>query len=63
MNENQTKIQNRLTNPAFYIAILGAAKLVSDAFGYPIISDSQVNIMANGLAALATVTGVAMGYE
>ena len=53
----------RLTKPAFYIAILGAAKLVTDAFGLQIITSDQINDMANGLAAQATVVGVAVGWE
>ncbi len=63
MNENQGKLFSRLTKPAFYIALLGAAKLVADAFGYQLITDEQVNSIANGLAALVTVVGVAMGYD
>jgi len=57
------KLHCRLTNPAFYLAILGAAKLVTDAFGLQIISDEQINSIANGLAAIVTVIGVAIGYE
>lgn len=63
MNENQGKLFSRLNKPAFYIALLGAAKLVTDAFGCQFITDEQVNNIANGLAALVTVAGVAMGYE
>ena len=57
------KTYKRLTKPAFYIAILGAAKLVTDAFGLQIITSDQINDIANGLAALATVVGVAVGWE
>jgi uncharacterized membrane protein len=57
------KVFSRLNKPAFYIAILGAAKLVTEAFGLQVISDDQVNSIANGLAALVTVVGVAMGYD
>mgnify|MGYP000897571342 FL=1 len=63
MDEKQDKIFSRLSKPAFYIALLGAGKLVADAFGCPIITDDQVNAIANGLACLVTVIGVAMGYE
>lgn len=45
----------KLENPAFYLAIIGGAKLVSQAFGYQFISDQQTNDVANGLAALVTV--------
>ncbi len=57
------KLYSRLCKPAFYVALLGAAKLVTDAFGLQLISDGQVNDIANGLATLITVVGVAMGYE
>ncbi|MEN6391072.1 MAG: hypothetical protein ABFD04_11705 [Syntrophomonas sp.] len=61
--KKNTKLYNRLCRPAFYVALLGAAKLVTDAFGLQLISDDQVNSIANGLAALATVAGVAIGYD
>ena len=57
-----SKIYSRLSSPAFYVAIVGAAKLVTDAFGVRLISDEQVNSIANGFAALSTIIGVAMGY-
>lgn len=60
--DNREKLYSRLCKPAFYVAILGAAKLITDAFGLQIINDDQVNSIANGLAALATVVGVAIGY-
>jgi len=64
MNEQRkAQIFNRLSKPAFYIAILGAVKLMTDAFGIQLITDDQINAVANGLAALATVVGVAIGYE
>jgi len=61
--KKNTKLYSRLTKPAFYFALLGAAKLVFDAFGLQFISDDQVNSIANGLAAIVTVIGVAIGYE
>ena len=61
--DNREKLYSRLTKPAFYVAILGATKLITDAFGMQIISDDQVNSIANGLAALVTVVGVAIGYD
>lgn len=57
------KLWARLKSPAFYIAVLGAGKLIAEAFGQSIITDAQVNDAANGLATLATVAGVAAGYE
>ncbi|UFJ40106.1 hypothetical protein LOK74_19020 [Brevibacillus humidisoli] len=35
--------------------LLGAAKLVLEAFGYSVISDDQINAIANGVAAAAAV--------
>jgi hypothetical protein len=35
--------------------LLGAAKLALEAFGYSIITDEQINAIANGAAAVATV--------
>jgi hypothetical protein len=35
--------------------LLGAAKLTLEAFGYSIITDEQINAIANGVAATATV--------
>lgn len=61
--KKNTKLYRRLCSPAFYVALLGAAKLVTDAFGLQLISDDQVNSIANGLAALVTVVGVAIGYD
>ncbi|WP_255433641.1 hypothetical protein [Brevibacillus sp. LEMMJ03] len=34
--------------------LLGAAKLALEAFGYSIITDDQINAIANGVAAAAT---------
>ena len=62
-DQRKAQIFNRLNKPAFYVAILGAVKLMTDAFGIQLISDDQINAVANGLAALATVVGVAIGYE
>lgn len=45
------------------IGLLGAAKLVLDAFGVHIISDAQVNDIANGVASLVTVVGVYMSHN
>ncbi len=63
MVKENKKLYSRLTRPAFYVALLGAAKLVTDAFGVTLITDEQVNSIANGLATIVTVVGVAIGYE
>lgn len=59
----KNKLYRRLSSPAFYVALLGAAKLGLNAFGVHLISDDQVNEIANGLATLTAVIGVAVGYE
>ena len=61
--EKKKAVNKRLVSPAFYVALLGAAKLVTDAFGFTFITDEQVNAIANGLATIATVVGVAIGYD
>jgi hypothetical protein len=40
--------------------LLGAAKLALEAFGYSIITDDQINAIANGVAAVATVVAAWM---
>jgi len=44
------------------IAILGALKLVLEAAGYDIITDQNINDIANGIAALVTVVGVVINH-
>lgn len=57
------KVYKRITSPAFYIAILGAGKLALQAFGYELITDEQINAIANGLSTLAAVIGVVVGWD
>lgn len=45
------------------IGLLGAAKLVLDGFGWNIISDDQINSIANGVAAIVTIAGVVMSHN
>ncbi|MED2006680.1 hypothetical protein P4V39_00930 [Brevibacillus borstelensis] len=40
--------------------LLGAAKLALEAFGYSIITDDQINAIANGVAAVAAVVATWM---
>jgi uncharacterized membrane protein len=61
--EKKKKLYKRLSSPAFYLALLGAAKLLLDAFGVKIINDDQINAVANGLATLFATVGIAIGYE
>ncbi len=64
MNAKQKKkLYKRLISPAFYLALLGAAKLLLDAFGVTIINDAQINAVANGLATLFATVGIAVGYD
>ena len=37
------------------VGVLGVAKLLLDGAGYPIITDEQVNLLADGIAALAAI--------
>lgn len=37
------------------VGLLGAGKLVAQAFGYDVITDDQINAIANGVSALAAV--------
>lgn len=45
------------------VAILGAAKLVLNAFGVDIISDNDINNIANGVAAVISIVGVYMNHH
>ena len=45
----------KLNNPLFYIGIFSGLKLLLNTIGYDLISDTQVNAIANGLAALVVV--------
>lgn len=56
------QIYTRLRSPAFYAALLGLLKLTMQAFGVDIITDEQVNTIANGLSTLVTVVGVALNW-
>jgi len=52
-----------MKKPLFWASILGAAKLFSDSLGYTFITNEQVNIIADGIAALITVAGVAVSHD
>lgn len=45
------------------IGLLAAVKIILQAFGIDIISDTQMNQIADGIAALATVIAVFMKHE
>lgn len=61
--DQKRKLFRRLSSPAFYLALLGAAKLVLNAFGITLITDEQINAVANGLATLLATVGIAIGYD
>lgn len=44
------------------IALLGAAKLILDAFGIHLLSAQLVNQLANGVSAVMTIAGVMMTH-
>lgn len=52
-----------LKKPAFWIAILGAVKVVASSFGYELFQEDQIETIANGVAAIVTVVGVTVSYE
>ena len=54
---------DKMKKPLFWAAIVGAVKLMTDAFGLTLISNEQVNVIADGLAALATVAGVIVSHD
>lgn len=53
--------KEKLKKPTFWVGLLGAVKLVANAFGVE-ITDSMVNDLANGLAALFVAVGVVMDH-
>jgi uncharacterized membrane protein len=60
--EKKKALWKRLSTPAFWIAMFGAAKLVTDAFGIK-FDDTQINNAANGIATLLAMIGICWGYE
>jgi uncharacterized membrane protein len=53
----------KMKKPLFWTGVIGAVKLATDAFGIQLITNEQVNAIADGLAALATVVGVAVSHD
>jgi hypothetical protein len=45
----------KLRKPAIIAGLLGAIKLATDAFGFNIIADDQINAIANGFSAVITI--------
>lgn len=44
------------------VGLLAAVKIITDAFGWHVITNQEVNAIANGLAALLTVLTVVMSH-
>jgi len=53
----------KFRKPALFVAVLGAIKLVSDAWGFQLLTNEQVNDISNGLAAIATVVGILINRD
>jgi len=45
----------KLRKPVIVVGLVGALKLATDAFGLNIITDDQVNAIANGVSAVAAI--------
>jgi uncharacterized membrane protein len=50
----------KFENPVYWLAILSGLKLILSSNGIQLITDSQVNLIANGLAAIITVAAGAI---
>jgi peptidoglycan hydrolase-like protein with peptidoglycan-binding domain len=57
-NLSQTKNIVSLT-----LTLLGALKIILEAFGLHVISDQQINDIANGAAAVCTIAGVLLSHN
>jgi len=53
----------RLRRPTIVMGLLGAVKLAAGSFGYDIISDEQINAIANGVSAIAAVIATLMNRD
>jgi len=56
-------MNDKLKNPLFYAGILGGIKLILTAFGVDVITDDQINSIANGFASIFTVIGVGVSWS
>jgi uncharacterized membrane protein len=57
------RMNNNINVVSLTIAILGALKIVLEAFGVDLIDDQQINMIANGVAAVVTIVGVAISHK
>lgn len=53
----------KLRKPALIIAIGGAIKLVTDSFGYHILTDENINAIANGISAVVAIIGILINRD
>lgn len=53
----------KLRKPALVVAVLGAVKLVTDAFGMQILTNENINAIANGVSAVVTVIGILINRD
>lgn len=51
-----------LKKTSFWVSILGATKVITGAFGLELFLDGQIETIADGIAAIATVIGVAINH-
>jgi len=53
----------KFRKPTLVVAILGAIKLVLDVAGVPVLTDDNINAIANGVAAVATIVGILINRD
>jgi uncharacterized membrane protein len=56
-------VLEKLRKPTLVVAVLGAIKLVTDAFGLVILDNNAINDIANGVAAIATSVGILINRD
>lgn len=45
------------------LGLIGAAKLILDAYGMDLIKDADMNAIANGVAALLSIVGIYTNHQ
>jgi len=53
----------RLRKPTIVMGLLGAVKLATEAFGVSVISDEQINAIANGVSAIAAIIATLLNRD
>jgi len=51
-------MMEKMKSPLFWLGVFGALKLALDTMGHGVITDAQVNALANGLATVFAIVGV-----